>query len=318
MSGAPIKSSASLEALLEENRRFPPPSGFQKHANQRDPGIYERASGDVEAFWAEQAESLDWIKKWDRVLEWNLPWAKWFLGGQLNVSANCLDRHLKTWRRNKAAFYWEPELGQGRVLTYSDLYREVNKFANVLTGLGVRKGDRVTVYMGMIPELPISMLACARIGAPHSVVFGGFSSESLAGRINDAESEVVVTADGAYRRGTVVPLKQNVDAALDNCPSVEHVVVVDHVGERSKAGFVEGRDYRWHDLMEKADTSARGKIILATVKGDVHDTHPALLESQKGSCIRLPATWLAYRRLTSGSSMSRTRTSTGVPPISDG
>ena len=254
MSGAPIKSSASLEALLEENRRFPPPSGFQKHANQRDPGIYERASGDVEAFWAEQAESLDWIKKWDRVLEWNLPWAKWFLGGQLNVSANCLDRHLKTWRRNKAAFYWEPELGQGRVLTYSDLYREVNKFANVLTGLGVRKGDRVTVYMGMIPELPISMLACARIGAPHSVVFGGFSSESLAGRINDAESRVVVTADGAYRRGTIVPLKQNVDAALENCPGAEHVVVVDRVGEKSKAGLVEGRDHRWNDLMEKADS----------------------------------------------------------------
>jgi len=253
LSGAPIKSSASLEALLEENRRFPPPSGFQKHANQRDPGIYERASGDVEGFWAEQAESLDWIKKWDRVLEWKLPWAKWFLGGKLNVSASCLDRHVKTWRRNKAAFYWEPETGHGKVLTYSDLYREVNKFANTLKSLGVRKGDRVTIYMGMIPELPISMLACARIGAPHSVVFGGFSSESLAGRINDAESRVVVTADGAYRRGTIVPLKQNVDAALENCPEVENVVVVDRVGERSKSGFVEGRDHRWHDLMEKAD-----------------------------------------------------------------
>ena len=254
MSRTPIKSSGSLEALLEEDRRFPPPPGFRKHATQRDPGIYETASRDVEGFWAEQAESLDWIKKWDRVLEWNTPWAKWFLGGQLNVSANCLDRHVKTWRRNKAAFYWEPEQGEGKVLTYSDLYREVNKFANALKRLGVRKGDRVTVYMGMIPELPISMLACARIGAPHSVVFGGFSSESLAGRINDAESRVVVTADGAYRRGTIVPLKQNVDAALENCPGAEHVVVVDRVGEKSKAGLVEGRDHRWNDLMEKADS----------------------------------------------------------------
>jgi len=254
LSGAPIKPSASLEALLEENRRFPPPPGFQKHANQRDPGIHERASRDVEGFWAEQAESLDWIKKWDRLLEWNLPWAKWFLGGQLNVSSNCLDRHVKTWRRNKAAFYWEPEHGQSQVLTYSDLYREVNKFANALKDLGVRKGDRVTIYMGMIPELPISMLACSRIGAPHSVVFGGFSSESLAGRINDAESRVVVTADGAYRRGTIVPLKQNVDAALENCPGAEHVVVVDRVGEKSKAGLVEGRDHLWNDLMEKADS----------------------------------------------------------------
>src|SRR3989454_7437411 len=253
MSEPPAKSSGSLEALLDESRRFPPPERFQKHANQNDLGIYERAGSDVEAFWAEQAEGLDWIKKWDRVLEWNLPWAKWFLGGQLNVASNCLDRHVKTWRRNKAAFYWEPERGQSQVLTYSDLYREVNKFANTLKSLGVRKGDRVTVYMGMIPELPISMLACARIGAPHSVVFGGFSSESLAGRINDAESRVVVTADGAYRRGTVVPLKQNVDAALENCPGVDHVVVVDRVGEKSKAGLVEGRDHRWNDLMEKAD-----------------------------------------------------------------
>jgi len=254
LSRTPIKSSGSLEALLDESRRFPPPERFQKHANQNDLGIYERAGSDVEAFWAEQAEGLDWIKKWDRVLEWNLPWAKWFLGGQLNVSSNCLDRHVKTWRRNKAAFYWEPEHGQSQVLTYSDLYREVNKFANALKDLGVRKGDRVTIYMGMIPELPISMLACARIGAPHSVVFGGFSSESLAGRINDAESRVVVTADGAYRRGTIVPLKQNVDAALENCPGVDHVVVVDRVGEKSKAGLVEGRDHRWNDLMEKADS----------------------------------------------------------------
>src|SRR5438309_2988663 len=254
MSEPPAKSSGSLEALLDESRRFPPPERFQKHANQNDPGIYERAGTDVEAFWAEQAEGLDWIKKWDRVLEWNLPWAKWFLGGQLNVSSNCLDRHVKTWRRNKAAFYWEPEHGQSQVLAYSDLYREVNKFANALKDLGVRKGDRVTIYMGMIPELPISMLACARIGAPHSVVFGGFSSESLAGRINDAESRVVVTADGAYRRGTIVPLKKNVDAALENCPGAEHVVVVDRVGEKSKAGLVEGRDHRWNDLMEKADS----------------------------------------------------------------
>src|SRR3989441_1087877 len=255
MSEPPAKSSGSLEALLDESRRFPPPERFQKHANQNDLGIYERAGSDVEAFWAEQAEGLDWIKKWDRVLEWNLPWAKWFLGGQLNVSSNCLDRHVKTWRRNKAAFYWEPEHGQSQVLTYSDLYREVNKFANALKDLGVRKGDTVTIYMGMIPELPIAMLACARIGAPHSVVFGGFAPDSLRDRINDAKSRMVITADGGHRRGSLVPLKKNIDEALKECPTVETVIVYRRTGQ--EIAWQADRDIWWHDFVKDAEAHVR-------------------------------------------------------------
>ncbi len=208
---------------------------------------------DPEKFWADIAQDFDWVKKWDQVLEWKLPWAKWFVNANLNVSSNCLDRHVKTWRRNKAAYYWEPEQGQPRVLTYGDLYRETNKFANALKKLGVKKGDRVTIYMGMIPELPIAMLACSRIGAPHNVVFGGFSSESLAGRINDAESDIVITADGAYRRGNIVPIKQNVDQAIEQAPRVRTVVIVKRVGEMVPMKFVEGRDHWYHRLMEDAD-----------------------------------------------------------------
>src|SRR5580765_734667 len=192
----PSDKSATIDALLQEDRRFPPPPGFAAHANVRDEAVYGRAQANPEAFWAEAAERLDWFQRWDTVLDWQAPWAKWFVGGQLNASYNCVDRHAKTWRRNKAAIIWEGEPGDSRVLTYHDLYREVNQFAAVLLDLGVRKGDRVAFYMPMIPELTIGLLACARIGAPHTVIFGGFSAEALRDRINDSQAKILVTADG--------------------------------------------------------------------------------------------------------------------------
>ena len=238
----------SIEALLQEDRSFPPPEEFRKNANIADPKVYEEAERGPEGFWAKFAEELHWFRKWDTVLDWDPPHAKWFIGGKLNVSYNCIDRHLTSGRRNKAALIWEGEPGDWKVYTYWDLYREVCRFANGLKSLGVEKGDRVTIYLPMVPELPIAMLACARIGAPHSVIFGGFSAESIQDRLNDSQSKVVITADGGYRRGNIVQLKQNVDAALENAPSVEHVVVLrrtEHAGER----MVDGRDIWWHDLV---------------------------------------------------------------------
>src|SRR6516162_256763 len=239
-------------ALLQENRTFPPPEDFFRHANVKDASVYERASRDLEAFWGGEAKRLDWFKPWDKVLDWNVPWAKWFVGGKINVAYNCVDRHLASDRRNKAAIIWEGEPGDSRVLTFGMLEREVNRFANVLKSLGVKKGDRVAIYLGMVPELPIAMLACAKIGAPHSVVFGGFSADSLRERINDAQAKVLVTGDGAWRRGHVVPLKHSADEALRDTPSIEKVVVVQRVGERAEAAMHEGRDYWWHHLMEHA------------------------------------------------------------------
>ena len=221
----------AIEVLLNEKRNFPPPKGIQeKQLTSRTRASSIRARKNPQAFWAKAAKELDWFKPWKKVLEWNSPWAKWFIGGKLNASYNCLDRHVKIGRKNKAAIIWEGEPGDERVLTYRDVWREVNKFANVLKKLGVGKGDRVCLYMGMVPELVIAMHACNRIGAPHSVVFGGFSAEALRGRINDAQAKVLVTADGGYRRGTIVPLKKNVDEALTDTPSIEHVVVVQRVG----------------------------------------------------------------------------------------
>ena len=242
----------AIEVLLEEGRTFPPPDEFKQSGNLNDPGVWERADKDPEGFWAEQAQQLDWFKTWDKVLEWDCPWAKWFIGGKLNVSYNCLDRHVKTARKNKAAIIWEGEPGDERVLTYRDVWREVNKFANALKGLGVRKGDRVALYLGMVPELLIAMHACNRIGAVHSVVFGGFSAESLSDRINDASAKVLVTGDGGYRRGGIVPLKKNADEAVESCPSIENVVVVERVGSESGAVMKEGRDHWWHELMADA------------------------------------------------------------------
>ena len=242
----------AIEVLLEEGRTFPPPDEFKQSGNLNDPAVWERADKDPEGFWAEQAQQLDWFKTWDKVLEWDCPWAKWFIGGKLNVSYNCLDRHVKTARKNKAAIIWEGEPGDERVLTYRDVWREVNKFANVLKGLGVQKGDRVALYLGMVPELLIAMHACNRIGAVHSVVFGGFSAESLSDRINDASAKVLVTGDGGYRRGGIVPLKKNADEAVESCPSIENVVVVERVGSESGAVMKEGRDHWWHELMADA------------------------------------------------------------------
>ncbi|SHE44384.1 acetyl-coenzyme A synthetase [Desulfofundulus australicus DSM 11792] len=240
-----------LEALLKEERTFPPPAYFVDKALVKDASIYEEAKADREGFWAKQAESIDWFQKWDKVLDTsNAPFFKWFVNGKLNVSYNCIDRHLNTWRRTKAAIIWEGEPGDDRVLTYQDLYREVTKCANVLKELGVKRGDRVTIYLPMIPELAIAMLACARIGAPHSVVFGGFSAESLRDRINDCQAKLVITADGGWRRGGIVPLKKNCDDALAQCPSVEKVLMVKRTGQ--DVNFVEGRDYWWHEMMARA------------------------------------------------------------------
>ena len=225
----------NLSALLQENRKFPPSAEFRKQANWSDPEIYERAARDPEGFWAAEAKALNWAEPYKTVLEWNAPWAKWFVGGKLNVAYNCVDRHAASDRRNKAALIWEGEPGDSRVLTFGMLEREVNRFANVLKSLGVKKGDRVAIYMGMIPELPIAMLACAKIGAPHNMVFGGFSSEALRERINDAQAKMVITADGAWRRGAVVPLKASVDEALKNTPTVEKVIVVERVAHIAPA-----------------------------------------------------------------------------------
>jgi acetyl-CoA synthetase len=212
--------------------------------------LFQWARDQPEEFWAEQAETLDWNKRWTRVLEWKEPHAKWFLGGRLNASANCLDRHLTGARRNKAAIIWEGEPGDSRVLTYQMLHHEVCTFANVLKGLGIKPGDRVTIYMPMIPELAIAMLACARIGATHSIVFGGFSSEAVADRNNDAKARLLITADGGWRRGKVVPLKQNVDAALLKSPTVEKCIVFNRCNQR--VDMKPGRDFWWHELVADA------------------------------------------------------------------
>ncbi len=242
----------AIAALLQETRRFPPAEEFRRRAVVQDFSLHEEAGRDLEGFWSRFASELHWFKRWDQVLDWNPPWAQWFVGGKTNVSYNCLDRHLSTPRRNKAALVWEGEQGEERVLTYWDLHREVCRFANVLKGLGVTKGDRVTIYMPTIPELPIAMLACARIGAPHCVVFGGFSAEALRDRIQDAEAKVVITADGGYRGSGVVRLKQAVDEAVRECSSVQSVVVVRYVGQASGATMEEARDVWWHELMRDA------------------------------------------------------------------
>ncbi|MEJ2215057.1 MAG: acetate--CoA ligase [Gemmatimonadota bacterium] len=241
-----------LDALLEETRRFPVPEEFAATANA-DASIYERAASDLEGYWADWAEKLAWFQRWDQVLKWEEPHAEWFVGGKLNAAYNCLDRQVAGGRRNKAALVWEGEPGDERVYTYWDLHREVGQFANALKGLGVRRGDRVAIYLPMVPEAAIAMLACARIGAPHSVVFGGFSADSLRERINDAEAKVLVTADGGFRRGRAVPLKAAADEALEDAPSVEKVVVVQRgAGLDVPVTMQEGRDVWYHELVEDA------------------------------------------------------------------
>ncbi|MDQ1401821.1 MAG: acetyl-CoA synthetase [Actinomycetota bacterium] len=241
----------TIEDYYLEERSFPPPPEFAETALVRDRSLYDQAEKDYQAFWADQAAALTWTKPWDTVLEWDLPFAKWFVGGQLNVSYNCLDRHVEAGRGDRVAYHWEGEPGDSRTLTYADLLDQVQRFANVLKGLGVTKGDTVAIYMPMVPELPVAMLACARIGAAHSVVFGGFSSDALRGRINDASCKVLVTADGGWRRGAPVGLKGNADEAIAGAPTIEHVVVVRRI--ESEPPMTEGRDHWWHELMQGAD-----------------------------------------------------------------
>ena len=248
-----------LDTLLSEQRRFPPDPAFAAQANATR-ALYEAGARDPVEFWAEQARTLDWIRPWDRTLEWTPPHAKWFVGGQLNAAANCLDRHLDGPLRNKAALIWEGEPGDRRVLTYWDLAREVRRAANALRKLGVQKGDRVAIYLPMIPEAAIAMLACARIGAVHSVIFGGFSAESVRDRVNDAQARVLITADGGYRRGQVVALKRLADQAMAETPSIEHCIVVRRragsEGDEAFAAMQEGRDHWWHRLLAGASSES--------------------------------------------------------------
>ncbi len=250
-------SQPTIESILQEKRLFPPPAEFSAEANIKSldeyQEIYAKAKADPAQFWAELAEQeLHWFKKWDTVLDWQPPFAKWFVGGKINISYNCLDRHLTTHRRNKAAIIWEGEPGDSRVITYAQLHREVCQCANVIKELGVKKGDRVAIYLPMIPEAAIAMLACARIGAAHTVVFGGFSAEALKDRLVDAEAKLVITADGGFRKDKVVPLKVQVDKALENnaAPSVENVLVVQRTKEDIE--MVNSRDHWWHDLQPQA------------------------------------------------------------------
>src|SRR5688572_23693632 len=256
---------SDIDVLLQENRKFEPDPAFALTAQVSSRDVYRTAERDYEKFWADEARKLEWIKPWDRVLEWNPPHVKWFAGGKLNIAANCIDRHLNGPRRNKAALIWEGEPGDTRTLTYWDLYREVSKFGNVLKKLGVKKGDRVAIYLPLIPEAAIAMLACARIGAIHSVVFGGFSPESLRDRINDAEAKVLITADRGYRRGQVIPLKRNSDKALEETPPIEHVVVVQRnrgaSGDEAFAEMKDGRDHWWHRLMHDAPLECEPEVM---------------------------------------------------------
>jgi acetyl-CoA synthetase len=248
---AEVSNQTNIDSILDEQRKFECPSEFSRKAHLKSlaeyEALYKESVEEPEKFWGRAAEDLHWFKKWDKVLEWKSPWAKWFVGGQINLSYNCLDRHVQTARKNKAALIWESEPGEVRTYTYQQLWKEVQKFANVMKSLGIRKGDRVAIYMGMTPELPIAMLACARIGAPHSVVFGGFSSNALVDRIHDSQATAVITQDGSYRRGAEVKLFPAVEEALKSCPSVRHVVVYKRTG--SPIHLQAGRDHWWHELM---------------------------------------------------------------------
>ena len=253
-SSTPAVASQDLESTLREDRIFPPPPEFAAKANIKSleeyEALYARSIADPEAFWAEAASELHWFEKWTKVLDWQLPVAKWFVGGKINLSYNCVDRHALGSRANKAAILWEGEPGEIKKLTYAELHIEVQKFANVLKSLGIKKGDRVAIYMGMTPELAIALLACARIGAIHSVIFGGFAAHAIADRVNDSQCVAILTQDSSYRRGNEVPLKKTVDEALKSTPSIQHVVVLKRSG--SEVAMTEGRDHWWHDLVAEA------------------------------------------------------------------
>ena len=256
---------SDIDVLLQETRSFPSPAAFRATARVHDSRLHDDAAMDPVSFWAREAGELTWSKPWDTVLEWTPPHAKWFQGGQLNASVNCVDRHIHGPRRNKAAIIWEGEPGDRRTYTYWDLYREVNLAANMLKQLGVVKGDRVAIYLPMIPEAIIAMLACARIGAVHTVVFGGFSPESLRDRINDCGCKVLITADGGYRRGQIVPLKRNADEAVKQCPTIEHMLVVmrrrSGVGDETFAEMQDGRDHWWHRLKRQVPKYCEPEVM---------------------------------------------------------
>ena len=236
---------------------FPPPAEFAANAHIKSfeeyERLYEEAEKDPAAFWAKQAEELHWFKKWDTVLEWEEPFAKWFVGGKLNIAYNCLDRHLSTWRKNKAAIIWEGEPGEIKTITYLQLHQEVSRFANVLKSMGVKTGDRVAIYMPLVPALAVAMLACARIGATHTVIFGGFSADAIRDRVNDGQCKLIITADGGYRRGSEIRLKDVVDEAARHCPSVENIIVYQRTG--SKIRMSPGRDHWWHELTRAVDAN---------------------------------------------------------------
>src|SRR3989440_585622 len=236
---------------MQEGRTFPPPAEFAAQANIKDESVYAWGDTDPVGYWAAQAQRLDWFRPWDKVLEWNEPFARWFVGGQLNAAYNCVDRHVQAGRGDRVAYYWEGEPGETRTLTYAGLLDEVSRCANALKSLGVKRGDRVALYMPMIPELPIAMLACARIGAPHTVVFGGFSSEALAGRIDDSQAKLLITADGGWRRGKPANLKNAADEAVAATKTIEHVLVVRRLGDKAEVEMTKGRDVWWHDIVDR-------------------------------------------------------------------
>src|SRR4029078_525514 len=239
--------SETLEALLQEGRTFPPPGDFRKGALDTDASVYDEAEREGQGFWPRQALELDWTREWQKILQWELPFAKWFVGGKINVAYNCLDRHVEAGHGDQVAFHWEGEPGDSRAVTYRELLEETCRVANALRSFGVQKGDRIAIYMGMVPETVATMLACARIGAPHSVVFGGFTAQSLKDRINDAEAKVLVHADGAWRRGAVVALKDIADEAVGDAPSIEHVLVLRRT--ENDVSMQDGRDVWWHDTV---------------------------------------------------------------------
>src|SRR3954464_6058006 len=244
---------ATIEALLAEGRTFPPPPEFKKTARIVDAEIYDEAERDFEGFWARQAaDLLDWTEEWHTILDWDLPFAKWFIGGTLNVSFNCLDRHVAAGHGDQVAYHWEGEPGDTRTITYAQLKDEVCKAANALVELGVQTGDRIAIYMPMIPETVVAMLACARLGAPHTVVFGGFSSTALSDRVIDCEARVIITSDGGYRRGAPSALKPAVDDAVGRSPGIRNVVVVKRTGQDVE--WTEGRDLWWEDVVERQST----------------------------------------------------------------
>ena len=273
-------TGATIEDYLLEERTFPPPAGFKEAALVAGTHLYDEADQDYEGFWARQAaDLLDWTSDWHTILDWQLPFARWFVGGTLNASYNCLDRHVLAGRGDRVAFHWEGEPGDVRTITYAELLADVERFANVLKDLGVAKGDRVAIYLPMIPELPVAVLACARIGAAHSVVFGGFSADSLADRINDAECKVLVTADGGWRRGKPGLLKPTADVAVAHTPSIEHVVVVDRIassgGDRHRVVDAPTRvGARRADFRTGSARAQRARGGAERPRGDAADRHP--------------------------------------------